>query len=46
MTPATLASDASSEVSSDAWADSQESGRIVPQLRMGKDGSIVLDEER
>lgn len=45
VTPATLASDASSEVSSDAWADSQESGRIVPQLRMGKDGSIVLDEE-
>ena len=24
----------------------QEEGRIVPQLRIGKDGKIIIDEER
>ena len=26
--------------------DEEDEGRIVPQLKIGKDGSIVLDEER
>ena len=26
--------------------EEEEEGRIVPQLRIGKDGSIVLDEQR
>jgi hypothetical protein len=44
-TPAPLGSDVSSEVSSDACGESHDSGRLVPQLRMRKDGRIVLDEE-
>ena len=46
QTPAPPGSDASSEVSSDPWGDGLEEGRLVPQLRMDKDGSIVLDEGR
>ena len=46
QTPAPAGSDASSEVSSDTWGDSHDGGRIVPQLRMDKDGCIVLDEDR
>ena len=46
-TPAPPGSEASSEVSPDAtWGESQDSGRLVPQLRMGKDGRIILDEDR
>ena len=26
--------------------EEEDEGRIVPQLKIGKDGSIVLDEER
>ena len=26
--------------------EEEEEGRIVPQLKIGKDGSIILDEER
>ena len=26
--------------------EDEDEGRIVPQLKIGKDGSIVLDEER
>ena len=46
VTPAPPGSDVGSEVSSEAGGECRDDGRIVPQLRVGKDGNIILDEGR